>query len=140
MIDFTSEFGRTVKQHIDQEYFIWLITVDSHLSPQPRPVWFIWDNDSFLIFSEPKAHKVRHIQEHPGVALQFNTADKKGEQDVIVIHGTAVIDSSMPSVNNVPAYIKKYRTGLADLKLSPEEMGARYSVAIRVTPGSMRGW
>ena len=47
MIDFTSEFGRIVKRHIDEDYFIWLTTVDTNLSPQPRPVWFIWDNDFF---------------------------------------------------------------------------------------------
>ena len=140
MIDFTSEFGQTVKRHIDEEYFIWLTTVDSNLTPQPRPVWFIWQDDSFLIFSEPKAHKVRHIMEHPNVALHFNTTDKKGEQDVVVILGTAVIDPSVSSVHNVPAYVKKYRKGLVDLKMSPEEMGKRYSVAIRVSPASVRGW
>ncbi|HUI88271.1 MAG TPA: TIGR03667 family PPOX class F420-dependent oxidoreductase [Anaerolineales bacterium] len=140
MIDFTSEFGKTVKRHIDQDYFIWLTTVDSKLRPQPRPVWFIWEDDSFLIFSEPNAHKVQHIRKHPNVALHFNTADEKGEQDVIVIVGKAVIDSSVPSAYKVPAYVKKYQAGIADLGLSPDEMGDKYSVAIRVQPLSMRGW
>jgi PPOX class probable F420-dependent enzyme len=140
MIDFTSEFGQIVKRHIDKEYFIWLTTVDSHLLPQPRPVWFIWDNDSFLIFSEPKAHKVRQVMDHPNVALHFNTADKRGEQDVIVILGTAFIDANTPSAHQVSAYMKKYKTGLAELNLSPEEMGKSYSVAIRVKPSSVRGW
>ena len=140
MIDFTSEFGQTVKRHIDEDYFIWLTTIDSALSPQPRPVWFIWDKDSFLIFSEPKAHKVRHIMKHPNVALHFNTADKKGEQDVIVVLGTAIIDSNAPPAYKVPAYLKKYKTGITDLDLSSEEMGDKYSVAIRVKPISIRGW
>ena len=140
MIDLTSDFGKTARRHLDEEYFIWLTTVDSNLTPQPRPVWFIWEDDSFLIFSEPKAHKVKHIGKNPRVSLHFNTADKKGEQDVIIIHGTAVIDPGMPSVQKVPAYVKKYGTGIADLKLSPEEMGKKYSVAIRVRPGSTRGW
>lgn len=74
------------------------------------------------------------------MALHFNTADEKGEQDVIVIVGTAVIDSSVPSVYKVPAYVKKYKAGIADLGLSPDEMGGKYSVAIRVKPVSMRGW
>ncbi|HUI88051.1 MAG TPA: TIGR03667 family PPOX class F420-dependent oxidoreductase [Anaerolineales bacterium] len=140
MIDFTSEFGQTVKRHIDEEYFIWLTTIDSALLPQPRPVWFIWDKDSFLIFSEPKAHKVRHIMKHPNVALHFNTADKKGEQDVIVILGTASIKSNAPPAYKVPAYLKKYKSGITDLDLSSEEMGEKYSVAIRVKPISVRGW
>ncbi len=140
MIDFTSEFGQTVKRHIDQDYFIWLTTIDSNLTPQPRPVWFIWEDNFFLIFSEPKAHKVRHVGKHPNVALHFNTADGKGEKDVIVFAGTAIIDSNVPSAHKVAAYLKKYETGMADLGISPEEFGKKYSVAIRVTTSSVRGW
>jgi len=140
MIDFTSDFGKTVKRHINEDYFIWLTTIDSNLTPQPRPVWFIWEDDSFLIFSEPKAHKVRHVMKHPNVALHFNTADRKGEKDVIVMIGTAVIDPSVLPAYRVPAYVKKYKIGIADLKMSPEKMGEQYSVAIRVKPISVRGW
>ena len=104
MMDFTSEFGKTVRRHLDEEYFIWLTTVDSNLTPQPRPVWFIWDDDFFLIFSEPKAHKVRHIQKNPHVALHFNTSDPKGENNVIVFSGTAEIDSSVTTANQVAVY------------------------------------
>ncbi len=130
MIDFASDFGETVKRHIDKDYFIWLTTIDLNLTPQPRPVWFIWVDDSFLIFSEPKAHKVRHVMNYPKVALHFNTGDAKGEQDVIVMIGTAGIDPSVPPAYKVPAYVKKYKTGIADLKMSPEKMGDQYSVAI----------
>jgi PPOX class probable F420-dependent enzyme len=140
MIDFTSEFGKTVKRHIDEDYFIWLTTVDSNLLPQPRPVWFIWDHDSFLIFSEPKAHKVRHITKHKNVALHFNTADGKGEQDVIVFAGAAIFDSNVPPAHQVLAYVKKYETGIKDLGMSPEELSKKYSVAIRIKPTSVRGW
>ena len=93
-----------------------------------------------MIFSEPKAHKVRQVMKHPNVALHFNTADEKGEQEVIVFLGKAVIDLNVPSADKVPAYLKKYKTGMADLNISPEEMGDKYSVAIRVKPTSVRGW
>ncbi len=140
MIDFASEFGQTVKRHIDEEYFIWLTTVDSSLTPQPRPVWFVWDDDSFLIFSQPKAHKVSHIKKNPNVALLFNSVDSKGEKVVIVFAGAATIEPNMPPAHKVPAYWKKYQTGIADLNMSPEEFGKDYSVAIRVKPISVRGW
>ena len=89
------------------------------------------DNDSVLIFSEPKAYKVRHIKKHKNVALHFNTADAKGEQDVIVFAGEATLDWNGPSPHEVPAYVKKYKTGITDLEMSSEEMGNKYSVAIR---------
>ena len=140
MIDFTSQFGQTVKRHLAEEYFIWLTTVDSNLAPQPRPVWFIWQDDSFLIFSKPKAYKVRHVMKHPRVALQFNTADGKAEQDIIVFTGTAEIDASLPPAHEIPAYLEKYKTGIEGFGMSPEEFSQKYSVAIRVKEVSVRGW
>lgn len=140
MIDFTSEFGQTVKRHLEEDYFIWLTTIDSNLTPQPRPVWFIWDNDSVLIFSEPKTHKVQHIKKHKKVALHFNTVDTKGEQDVIVFAGEAILDSNIPSADEVSTYLKKYETGLTDLEMTPDEFCKKYLTAIRVTPSSVRGW
>jgi predicted pyridoxine 5'-phosphate oxidase superfamily flavin-nucleotide-binding protein len=41
MIDFKSKFGRAAKKNIQNEYFIWLTTVDANGTPQPRPVWFV---------------------------------------------------------------------------------------------------
>jgi len=85
MIDFKSKFGRFAKKHLRSEYFIWLTTVDFTGTPQPRPVWFIWENDSILIFSQVKAHKVKHIRKNPNVALHFNTEDHDGEKRLIIL-------------------------------------------------------
>ncbi len=138
MIDLTSKFGRKVKRHLNKEYFVWFTTVGSDLAPQPRPVWFVWDHDSFLIYSQPQAHKIQHLKKHPKVALHFNSAEK-GEGDVIVFVGTAVIDPDAPPAYKVSAYLKKYRAGLTALGMTPEQLAAAYSVAIRVTPTSVRG-
>jgi PPOX class probable F420-dependent enzyme len=140
VIDLKSTFGRKARRHLEDEYFVWLTTVGRDLAPQPRPVWFIWEKDSFLIFSEPKAHKVSHLRQHQGVSLHFNTSDGKGEQDVIVFVGKALIDPDAPPAHEVRAYLKKYKTGIAELDMTPEEFSSRYSVTIRVTPGSVRGW
>ncbi len=139
MIDFNSKFGRKAKRHLREEYFVWLTTVSSDLAPQPRPVWFVWDHDSFLIYSQPHAHKVQHLMKHPKVALHFNSSDKKGEQDLIVFIGNAVIDPDAPPAHKVPAYVKKYRAEIKSLGATPEQLGKEYSVAIRITPTSLRG-
>jgi PPOX class probable F420-dependent enzyme len=125
MIDLTSDFGRAVKQHIEKEYVIWLATVDSNLAPQPRPVWFIWENNSFLIFSQAKAHKVAHIQKNPKVALHFNT-DETGDKHVIVFVGEASIDEKCPPADKVEAYFKKYQQGISDLNMTPEGFSNEY--------------
>ena len=139
MIDLTTEFGRAVEQHFQNEYVIWLTTVDSHLTPQPRPVWFLWQNDSILIFSKPDAYKVKHIEKHPKVALHFNT-DETGDRHVIILTGEAKIDTSISSAMEVAAYLAKYKTGIADLNMTPEEFSAEYSVPLRITLSSLRGW
>jgi PPOX class probable F420-dependent enzyme len=139
MTDKKAKLESKAKKFIKQEYVIWLTTVGSNLAPQPRPVWYIWDNDSFLIFSQPQAHKLKHINEHPNVSLHFN-ADKTADEDVIVYSGTAKIDTSVPAAHKVPAYLKKYKSGIEALGATPEQFSQEYSVAIRVTPTSLRGW
>ena len=139
MVDLSSKFGRVVKQHLKNDYVIWLTTVDSNLTPQPRPVWFIWEDDSFLIFSQAKAHKVKHIAKNPGAALHFNS-DKTGDKHVIVFIGEASIDKNCPPAHKVPTYFKKYKDGIAGLDMTPEEFSQEYSTAIRIRPTEVRGW
>ena len=139
MIDLTSTFGHVVKQQLENEYVIWLTTVDSNFAPQPRPVWFIWENDSFLIFSQAKARKVAHIKKHPKAALHFNT-DETGDHHVIIFIGEASIDTNCPPAHQVPAYLKKYAKGISDLDMTPEGFSEDYSIAIRIHPTEVRGW
>jgi PPOX class probable F420-dependent enzyme len=139
MIDLTSTFGQAVKEHLKNQYVIWLTTVDSNLTPQPRPVWFIWEHNSFLIFSQAKAHKVAHIKKNPKVALHFNT-DETGDKHVIVFTGEASIDANCPPANQVAAYFEKYKQGISDLDMTPEGFSNEYSVALRIQPTEIRGW
>ena len=139
MIDLTSTFGRTVKGHLENEYVIWLTTVDSNLAPQPRPVWFIWEDDSFLIFSQAKAYKVAHIKRNPKVALHFNT-DETGDHHVMIFIGDASIESNSPPAHRIAAYFEKYKDGIAALDMTPEGFSNEYSVAIRIHPTELRGW
>jgi PPOX class probable F420-dependent enzyme len=140
MLDLNTKFGRFAKKHIKSEYFAWLTTVDSSGTPQPRPVWFIWENDSFLIYSQAKAYKVGHIQRNPNVSLHFNSADAKGEQSLIMFTGVALIDPQAIPANKHRAYLRKYKAGLVGLKATPEQFATEYSIAIRVTPTKVRGW
>jgi len=139
MIDFTTEFGQRARQHLKEEFFIWFTTVGADLTPQPRPVWFIWEDDSFLIFSQPGAYKVAHLKQHPNVALHFNT-DGKADEDVYVFLGRAEVDPGAPPAHEVLAYFEKYASAIADLNMTPGEFSREYSLAIRVRPAKLRGW
>jgi len=139
MVELTSKFGRVVKEHLKNQYVIWLTTVDSNLAPQPRPVWFVWEDDSFLIFSQATAHKVKHITQNPKVALHFNT-DETGDKHVIVFIGEAAIDINSPPAHKIQAYFKKYKDGITSLDMTPEEFSREYSTAIKIKPTEVRGW
>jgi PPOX class probable F420-dependent enzyme len=139
MIDFASPFGRAVRQALENEYVIWLTTVDSSLTPQPRPVWFLWQDGAFLIFSQEHAQKVKHIAKHPNVSLHFNT-DARGDNHVIVFTGEAWIDYSSPPAHEVTIYMEKYREGIASLEMTPDGFSREYSTAIKIKPAEVRGW
>lgn len=140
MIDFKSKLGRKAMRHLKQEYFIWLTTVDSKGTPQPRPVWFVLEGDTLLMYSQPSAFKLKHIVNNPNVSLHFNTPDPKVEEDVIVFSGKAKIDTKAGAVNKNNIYMRKYRAGIKALGSTPQEFTQAYSTAIRIKLTSLRGW
>jgi PPOX class probable F420-dependent enzyme len=138
MFDLTSRFGRHVNRRLRQEKIIWLTTVDSHDTPQPRPVWFHWDDKTILVFSEKGKAKLRHIARNPRVSLNFNTDEDGG--DVAVIIGSARVLGDSPASSRIHAYLRKYREGIKSLDMTAAEFRDTYTVPILVTPESMRGF
>jgi PPOX class probable F420-dependent enzyme len=138
MLDFKTRFGRHVNRRLRQEQIIWLTTVDAQNTPQPRPVWFHWDGETVLIFSEQGKAKLRHIAENPRVSLNFNTDEDGG--DVAVVIGEARILDEPPPQERVKNYLSKYRRGIKSLDMTVEEFRAAYRVPILVAPLSMRGF
>ena len=137
MINFNSPIARKIKRRLREEQIIWLTTVDSHNTPQPRPVWFHWDGDDILIFSQARAAKVRHIIRNPKVALNFNT-DSSGEEVGVMIGEARIQPEALPA-NRMRNYMRKYRQGLQDIGSTVAEMQAEYPVIILVTLLSLRG-
>ncbi len=138
MLDFTTELGERVAQRLRDEQVIWLTTVSADGTPYPRPVWFLWEGESILIFSQPEAGKVRQLAHNPHVALNFNS--DAGGGDIAVLIGEAQLLKQPPASNVIEAYIEKYREGIKGIGLTPESMQQKYSVPIRVTPKRMYGF
>jgi len=138
MLDFNTKFGRHVNRRLRQEKIVWLTTVDSHNTPQPRPVWFHWDGQTVLIFSERNKAKLRHIARNPRVALNFNTDEEGG--DVAVLVGDALILGEPPAPTRVKTYLRKYSQGIKSLGMTIAQFTDAYTVPILVTPQAMRGF
>jgi PPOX class probable F420-dependent enzyme len=136
-IDTSTEFGERVTRHLEDDRIVWLSTVGADSTPQPSPVWFLWDGDTVLIYSQPDTPKLRNIQTNPRVSLNFNSNANGG--DVVVVNGDAWIDLDAPAANTVPEYVEKYADGLRGISMTAEDFTQAYSVPVRVRPTSLRG-
>ncbi len=136
-IDGSTPFGARVLDRLTSNGIVWFTTVGPSGTPYPRPIWFLWDNDSILIYSQPGTAKLNHIAANARVSINLNS-DQYGN-DVIVMTGNASIDESAPGAHEIPAYVEKYGEGMASIGMTPEQFAAEYSVAIRVTPEKLSG-
>jgi PPOX class probable F420-dependent enzyme len=132
------EISAGLEARLRTEKTIWLTTVRADGQPQPAPVWFLWDEGTLLIFSQPTAQKLRNIARNPKVALNFAHTDEYGEEGLVVILGEAVLDPSAAPSNQIPAYQEKYEAGIADIDFTPESLAKEFSVAFRVRPTRVR--
>jgi PPOX class probable F420-dependent enzyme len=137
-LDPADEAQARAEERLRQETVIWLTTVTSDAQPQSTPVWFLWDGDSFLIYSKPSSPKVGNIRTQPRVSLHLN-ANQDGD-DAVIFEANARLADDEPPADRVPDYIDKYRQGVADLGWTTEQFVADYSQPIRAVPTRVRAW
>jgi PPOX class probable F420-dependent enzyme len=136
-LDTTTEFGARAARRLKDEVIGWLVTVSPDQTPQPIPVWFLWDGQALLVYSQPDTAKLRNIARNPRVALHLDGDGRGG--DVVVLTGEARVVTDVPPANQVPAYLEKYRQGMARIGMSPEVFARTYSIALRITPTRVHG-
>ncbi len=138
MFKLEGELKNKVEERLKNEQVIWLTTVSQDGRPQPTPVWFLWENGAFIIYSQPNTHKVANIQNNPNVALALNCDEWGG--NVAVFTGKAQIDPNAPLAHQNPAYAEKYREGIKNIEMTPESLGNSYNVPIRIKPDRVRAF
>ena len=136
-LDPDSDYAARVRKRLQEEVVIWLTTVDRTGTPRSVPVWFQWDGEEVLIYSEPGQLKVRNIERNPRVNLHFN-GDAYGG-NIVVLTGNARIAPNAPLASNNPAYLEKYASGIERIGLTLAKFDATYSAVILVTPERVSG-
>ncbi|CAN5589132.1 TIGR03618 family F420-dependent PPOX class oxidoreductase [Microbacterium sp.] len=126
---------------LESEQIAWIGTTGRDGYPHVVPVWFLWHDGRALVLSEPNTVKVRNLRADPRVALHLEAG--ADHEQLTVLRGTAQL-SPRPTadwLDDIGAeYARKYRGGLAGLKLTLPEMAARYSVFIEITPLQLIAW
>jgi len=131
MVDLTKERDAHIDHRLRNNVMIWLSTVRVDGRPHIAAVWFLWDGNHILIFSQDN-QKVRNLRQNPRVALAVD--DTRGGDDVITIEGMAELVDDLAIKPTLPAYVEKYADHLQAMGLTAEQMSKSYSHAIRITP------
>ena len=136
MLNLSAEASATLAERLQSEGVAWITTVTAGGQPQSSPVWFLWIEGEFLVYAQPHSWKVRNIRANPLVSLHLNSDDQGGH--VVTFEASARIAEGHPPAHEAGAYLTKYREGIAGLGMTPEQLSAEYSTALRITPTRVR--
>jgi PPOX class probable F420-dependent enzyme len=132
-----TEFGVRAARHLTDDVVAWLTLVDGSGTPQPAPVWFLWDDSSILVYSHGEAKRLAHLGTNPRVALHFDGNGAGG--DIVVLTGDAEIVPDEPPVSQNPEYLAKYGHLIKEGWQTAENFASIYSVPVRIRPKRLRG-
>ncbi len=138
MLDPSNPAHARADRRLRSEQVAWLTTVRADGQAQSTPVWFLWDGDTFLLYSQPDAQKVRNVTANPKVSLHLS--DDGASDDVVSFEGAAAVEPDTPRADRVDDYLAKYRTAIEDLGYEPGPFARTYSTAIRIHPTRARVW
>ncbi len=125
------ELTKQVERRLGGDEIAWLTTVTPDGKPAPRPVWFLWDGESIVIYSLNNAARLRYIEHNPQVTVHFNS---NGGGDILVISGRAERLADAPPPSKFPGLLDKYGPVMERMGQTPQWYDDRYGTALRVIP------
>jgi len=136
--DASSTFGRRVRERLTNEVVAWLTTVGGDGTPQPNPVWFLWDGeDSVLVYNRLGANRIAHVKARPRVSLNLDGNGQGG--DIVVLAGDAELLDDHPLAYDNPEYVAKYGERAARTFGDNKSFAEQYPVAMRIRITKVRG-
>ena len=137
--DPTTEFGARVARRLREATVAWLTLVDGTGTPQPAPVWFLWDGDTALIYSDHRARRLAHLRSNPRVALHLDGDGNGG--DIVVLTGEITEERGAPNAAANGPYLAKYGDRITGGPWGTAEVfAATYSVPLRFRADRVRGY
>ena len=131
-------FGERVRQRLRDEQVAWFTTVGADGTPQPNPVWFLWDEPGLLVYNRPDANRLTHLRARPRVSLHLDGDGHGG--NIVVLTGHAQVLDGYRLPHELPGYLEKYREAMIRVSGSPEAFSQAYPVPVRVEVTRVRGF
>lgn len=138
VLDPSNDEHAAAEERLRSDVIAWLTTVTADGQPQSTPVWFLWENGTFLIYSRPGMPKLENIAANPKVAVHLRGTEAGDE--IATFDGTAELPSDQPPADQMPDYVTKYRQLMKRYDWTPARFAELYSEPIRVTPTEARIW
>src|SRR5436309_1632973 len=105
--DEATPFGKRVRRRLREEQIVWLTTTGDDGTPQPNPVWFVWEEpDGLLIYNRSNARRLEHLAPRPRVSAHFDGDGRGG--DIVVFAGVAEQALEVPEPDFHKEYVAKY--------------------------------
>jgi PPOX class probable F420-dependent enzyme len=139
LLDMGTEFGARAARRLQEDMTAWLTSTDRAGTPQPAPVWFLWNDDdsSVLVYSQPGARRLSRIGASPRGSLHLNDAGEG--HDFVVLTGTIEQAPGLPPAHEHPLYTVKYADWMVRVFGSAERFSSMFSVPLLFRASRIRG-
>jgi PPOX class probable F420-dependent enzyme len=125
-----------VEARLHSNLMAWLTTVRPDGRPDSVPVWFLLrDDETILVYSQPKKIKLRNIAENPRVTLGLDVTDIG--RDVIRIDGTAEHAGDVLPADQQPQYAAKYAERIGAMFGTARHFAELFPEALIITPSRL---
>jgi PPOX class probable F420-dependent enzyme len=132
-----TEFGARVRHRLAEERVIWLSTVSDRGSPEPNPVWFLWEDEGFTLFNDRSSRRVANVLARPPVTLHFDGGPLG--RNIVVFRGRAEVVAGTAKSAGSPGYLAKYAADIDRIMGGRERFLRSHPTVIRVRPHAVRG-
>ena len=109
---------------------LWLTTIRRNGTPVSRPVWFVWDDPTIVVYTQPAARKVAQLLRSPLASVHLESGPEGDDVVVLDVRAEIVPDAAPPS--SLPAYERKYADRIVGLGMTSAQYDAAFTTAIRL--------
>lgn len=117
---------------------LWLSSVGADGRPHVVPAWFVWDGERIVLFSKPKARKIRNLRCEPRAMIAVGAAGP--DFDVELIEADAELPTATAREVMPESFAAKYRGLMRSADLSIQRFAEVYSQPIVLRPTRFVGY